>query len=164
MRFILSLLTFFIVQSASGQSEEYFANLNPYLRYQDGAFECSFKSKNKEVVARCENAHYCSNFLTSSFLPDSTYTITLTLLQKTGPYPDIEYTFAGRYEIDDAHNILLKGDHPFSSATIKMKESKKKHYIYTNGYAFKLSSEFNWTNKGKLVTYCDGDCSIETTE
>lgn len=138
---------------------------NPYFRYEDRSFECTFKTNHKAIIEYCKanGKSECTNFLSSQFSPDSIYKINLTIyLEKEKIVHEQSLQYVGRYSIGSSGEIILHGRHPFSTNSIVIKEKKYKHYICTLGYKFELKSDL-LSDSSKSDVYfaiCDGDCEI----
>ncbi len=74
------------------------------------------------------------------------------------------YFFECRFLIDTKGNIILFGDHAFDSNNIRIIDVVYETYIRTYYFEFKLNNLYNWTYKGKLRAYCDGDCTLSKYE
>lgn len=166
-KILQQLFFLLLVQNVLGQSVENYSNVNSYSKYTNSSFECEFKSNDKTILSNCNNTsqNSCANFLSSHFRDNKTYRIVMTLLEKKDSIVfEREYIFEGKFETDADGKVLLLGIHPFKSNSITIKELKQKDLIYTLRYEFKLNTDYNWTNKQKLIAYCDGLCIIQNSE
>jgi hypothetical protein len=161
----LFLLLISLSQSAFGQAVHVIQVQRPYSKYEDRSFECSFKISNKTIIEYCKanGKPECINFLSSQFLPDSSYRINLNVYtEKETIVYEQSTQFIGRYLINPSGEIVLQGKHPFTSNSIIIKEKKYKHYTCTLGYRFELKSNYlsDSSRGNKFIAICDGDCEL----
>lgn len=162
MRLTLLIIGMFGLLKLQGQSEVEYLNQFPYSKYIDAAFDCAFQPKRKVQTAYNKPQTPYTNFLTSHFRSDSTYRITLDYLGTSGPtISEWTHSFKGRYSLDTEGNIVLLGEHPFTSNIISIKERKYRGYIQFSGYRFQLNKTYRTHQKRKLSTFCDGSCEME---
>ena len=72
----------FIHQFSLAQKENDSCNTYPYSKYTGKSFECEFESKDKEISEYFDTIKYCKNALNSVFAEDSTYQISMKILEK----------------------------------------------------------------------------------
>jgi hypothetical protein len=165
MRLSILIFIVFIHHFSVGQNDNNWGNTYPYSKYDGNSFECQFESKDKVISAYCDTIKYCKNSLNSTFAQDSTYRISMKILEKKDTiFYEQYYTFEGRFIIDLKGNIILFGDHPFDSNSIRIIDIVYETYIYTFYYEFKLNAIYNWSYKRKLRAYCDGCCELSKYE
>jgi hypothetical protein len=165
MRISVLIFIVFIHQFSLAQKQSNSGNTYPYSKYTGKSFEREFESKDKEISGYCDTIKYCKNSLHSTFASDSTYQISMKLFEKNdSTFYEHYYSFEGRFLIDTKGNIILFGDHPFDSDSIRIIDIVYEAYIQTYYFEFKLNAIYNWTYKRKLRAYCDGDCTLSKYE